>query len=756
MLPSAYGDPARLELGQICMRPRKKVSSAGIELIESFEGLRRKAARLPDGRWTIGYGHTQSAREGLTVTAEEARLLLIWDLRPVEAIVEALVVTPLNQNQFDALVAFAFNVGMDSFKDSDVLKLVNEARFTQAACALDLWRKADIDGDPLVLDALIRRRAAEKDLFLAPVEGEAPAPAPTALVRPAADPQAEAAVPETRPVELDAPMEGPVAAVHAIGEIEREPQPRSGFQPAYAAVVATRAAHAFAPAAEDRFEPSVEARPEPVAEGHAEPSVEADHAPVPEVHAETAPEPHAEPAEETRAEDAPLALTVAAAAAAAAAAAVAVRADAPSDVLPAEAPEAQAAAVVATADEAEAAETRTVAEAPAEVVVPLLTPPAPPIERDRTPGAEPDEDLGPSPSSWGVEPGQVSAMAVAVAWPVVAAPSAAPEPERQPDVEPVLEPEATAPEAAPIETPATAEPRAGPAIPEPAVLVEVAPESVLEPTPEPTPEPAPAPIAASAQPISMPDRGTPREPALESVFASYGPMAFAVMPRKPRPSEPASSGASAAEAAGETADPEPRPASPAQTAPVAPPAPDRRGPTVPARPAAASFGPMFVPETRNLSEIAPAPAVLAAAPEPQPLVLTSPPADWEDARYGGAPTITALSPEVDELETPLFDEGWDAPSALSSRVVRHEMAEEFTPPKRGLRFGLTGPWILLGMVGFVAFAGALFAFFVRSQAPGAPGPNEVKILAWALALLGAGCVAISVYFLMKRLGGTED
>ncbi|HYG25787.1 MAG TPA: lysozyme, partial [Caulobacteraceae bacterium] len=62
------------------MKPRHQVSPAAIELIKRFEGYRRKAARLPEGRWTLGYGHTLTAREGAEVSQEDAEALLLYDL----------------------------------------------------------------------------------------------------------------------------------------------------------------------------------------------------------------------------------------------------------------------------------------------------------------------------------------------------------------------------------------------------------------------------------------------------------------------------------------------------------------------------------------------------------------------------------------------------------------------------------------------------------------------------------------------------
>ncbi|CAM3234354.1 lysozyme [Asticcacaulis taihuensis] len=175
------------------MRARQKVSRAGVELIKSFEGLRTTAARLPDGRWTLGYGHTFSAREGARVTQEDADALLRFDLLPVVDAINNLVLVPLNQNQFDALVSFCFNIGAENFAQSTVLKRINEGRYAEAALAMDSWRSAEFNGQTYVLAPLIRRRAAEKDLFLTPEEVSHQA---ATLGRPVEDVRPSAAAPE--------------------------------------------------------------------------------------------------------------------------------------------------------------------------------------------------------------------------------------------------------------------------------------------------------------------------------------------------------------------------------------------------------------------------------------------------------------------------------------------------------------------------------------------------------------------------------
>jgi lysozyme len=162
-----------------------RISSAGLELIKTFEGLRETAVRLPDGRWTIGYGHVRTAREGLTIAAKDAHDLLVHDLRPVEALVSSLIYAPLMQAQFDALVSLAYNISPGQFRDSEIVRNLNAGDHLAAANGFDLWRKARLGGRVIVVDALVRRRAAEKSMFLEHPSG--PPSAPTPMVTPELD-----------------------------------------------------------------------------------------------------------------------------------------------------------------------------------------------------------------------------------------------------------------------------------------------------------------------------------------------------------------------------------------------------------------------------------------------------------------------------------------------------------------------------------------------------------------------------------------
>ncbi len=194
------------------MKPRHQVSKAAIELIKSFEGYRRSSAVLSNGRYTIGYGHTKSARADVEIPERDAEALLIYDLLDVTSAVNDLTFTPLTQNQFDALVCFAFNIGLDNFRRSSVLRRVNEGNLLQAAAALEAWRRSDFEGERIVVDALVRRRAAEKALFLTPTDGWIPAPTP--VLPPNVDYEVASDLQPEEAVRLIAPLEGPVATAY--------------------------------------------------------------------------------------------------------------------------------------------------------------------------------------------------------------------------------------------------------------------------------------------------------------------------------------------------------------------------------------------------------------------------------------------------------------------------------------------------------------------------------------------------------------
>jgi len=149
-----------------------KTSRVGVDLIKKFEGLHKvmqdgriRSYRCPAGRWTIGYGHTKGVRSGMHITKEQADQFLLEDLQEYEKAVSDHVEVPLSQAQFDALVSFAFNVGVGAFRTSTLLKRLNAGRFEDIPEQLMRWNKATVDGVKTVLPGLTRRRAAEAALF---------------------------------------------------------------------------------------------------------------------------------------------------------------------------------------------------------------------------------------------------------------------------------------------------------------------------------------------------------------------------------------------------------------------------------------------------------------------------------------------------------------------------------------------------------------------------------------------------------------
>lgn len=202
------------------MTGRLRTSAAGLQLIKSFEGFRESASQLPGGRWTIGYGHVRTAREGLTISEKDAEDLLVHDLKPVEDAILNSVFAPLMQNQFDALVSFVFNISPAQFRESDILRNLNSGDFLAAANGFDLWRRARLNGRVMVVDALVRRRAAEKSLFLDHPSGRVAAPTP--VVKPEMD--VSEAVRTTYAQDADddtAPRQAPQAGSVNIAEAVR-------------------------------------------------------------------------------------------------------------------------------------------------------------------------------------------------------------------------------------------------------------------------------------------------------------------------------------------------------------------------------------------------------------------------------------------------------------------------------------------------------------------------------------------------------
>jgi lysozyme len=137
-------------------------SKKGLELIKNFEGLKLKAYFCPAGKLTIGYGHLVKEGESKEITEDEANTLLKKDLAEYESGVRNLIKVPISQGQFDALVSFAFNLGINSLKTSTLLIHFNSKKFIEAAQEFPRWCFVGKDKSL----GILRRRFAEATLFL--------------------------------------------------------------------------------------------------------------------------------------------------------------------------------------------------------------------------------------------------------------------------------------------------------------------------------------------------------------------------------------------------------------------------------------------------------------------------------------------------------------------------------------------------------------------------------------------------------------
>jgi lysozyme len=143
-------------------------SEAGRKIVKDAEGLKLKAYKCPAGVWTIGYGHTGNVKPDAKITEHQADAILSVDLDHAEKCVDKLC-PDVNQNEFDALVSLAFNIGTGSFARSQVLWFVKSGAKDKAADAFLQWTH----GGGKELPGLVKRRNAERQLFLTPVEQSA-------------------------------------------------------------------------------------------------------------------------------------------------------------------------------------------------------------------------------------------------------------------------------------------------------------------------------------------------------------------------------------------------------------------------------------------------------------------------------------------------------------------------------------------------------------------------------------------------------
>lgn len=148
-----------------------KTGARGIALIKHFEGLRLKPYQCSADVWTIGYGHTsvlgttpKVGPESPPISEAQAETILHRDLGVIEQAINRCVTAPVNQHQYDAIASWVFNLGEANMAASTWLARLNAGDYVGAAEAMTWWNKAG----GKVLAGLVRRREAEKALFLEP------------------------------------------------------------------------------------------------------------------------------------------------------------------------------------------------------------------------------------------------------------------------------------------------------------------------------------------------------------------------------------------------------------------------------------------------------------------------------------------------------------------------------------------------------------------------------------------------------------
>lgn len=200
-----------------------RTSIAGLDLIKTYEGFRADPLSLGEARWLIGFGHVHVGEKPGRLSRGEAEILLKeYDLVAAEDSLQQRILTPLNQNEFDALVSFAFSLGLEAFETSDVASLLNSGDRIAAAHAFEQWNQSLLANKVQIVESLVRRRAAEKALFLT-TPGEMPATA-SALYRPVRSPAFGPGLADAAP-EAEAP---PAAIAPAMSSIPLAPAESGG------------------------------------------------------------------------------------------------------------------------------------------------------------------------------------------------------------------------------------------------------------------------------------------------------------------------------------------------------------------------------------------------------------------------------------------------------------------------------------------------------------------------------------------------
>ena len=143
-----------------------KLSKVGADLIKHYEGLSLVPYLCPAKYWTIGWGHRINEQERIKlvdgISMAEAMAIFDYDIAKFERGVSVLITHPLTQGQFDALVSFAFNLGLGRLQASTLRQKLNRGEISTASDELKRW----VYAGGKKLPGLVKRRESERQLFL--------------------------------------------------------------------------------------------------------------------------------------------------------------------------------------------------------------------------------------------------------------------------------------------------------------------------------------------------------------------------------------------------------------------------------------------------------------------------------------------------------------------------------------------------------------------------------------------------------------
>lgn len=153
----------------------RSVSAAGVNFIKQFEGFEKRPKEDPAGHCSVGYGtllhhgacdgRASEAPYADGISTNQATQLLAQEAARVAPVITRVALTALNQNQFDALTSFVYNVGTGAFQQSTLARLLAKGDYGGVPDEIRKWTKARVNGRLVDLPGLIKRRGAEAQLW---------------------------------------------------------------------------------------------------------------------------------------------------------------------------------------------------------------------------------------------------------------------------------------------------------------------------------------------------------------------------------------------------------------------------------------------------------------------------------------------------------------------------------------------------------------------------------------------------------------